>query len=284
VRDNTMAQKRKHSNEAPEKPSLEPTIYRSAPIEDRDSTFIGLYSPDLSPKELQKLPELKSASHCMLAWRRESNQQSLTSTRQYVTGHDDDGEKYGGKKVEHVLVNMKATGACVVARWYGGTMLGQVRFAHIENCASEAVRQWTNHVGEQQAKKRKIEEEVVEKGKLVKTLAKRDQSISVLRTLAAEKEKLAKDAAEGKDNTTGAINGQAIVVDATRNTVPTPPRPEHSSQTGIDYEAMTVERLRALDKARDATLAFLLKRIDKAESELTKAANAKEENRKSQPP
>jgi hypothetical protein len=47
---------------------------------------------------------------------------------------------------------------------------------------------------------------------------------------------------------------------------------------------MTVERLRALDKARDATLAFLLKRIDKAESELTKAANAKEEERKSQPP
>jgi len=275
-----MAQKRKHSNEAPGKPSFEPTIYRSAPIEDRDSTFIGLYSPDLSPKELQKLPELKSASHCMLAWRRESNQQSLTSTRQYVTGHDDDGEKYGGKKVEHVLVNMKATGACVVARWYGGTMLGQVRFAHIENCASEAVRQWSNHVGEQQAKKRRIEEEVVEKGKLVKALAKRDQSISVLRTLAAEKEKLAKDAAEGKDSATA----QAIVVDATRDTVPTPPRPEPSSQTGIDYDSMTVERLRALDKARDATLAFLLKRIDKAESELTKAANKKEEERKSQPP
>jgi hypothetical protein len=146
------------------------------------------------------------------------------------------------------------------------------------------VRQWTNHVGEQQAKKRKIEEEVVEKGKLIKALAKRDQSISVLRTLAAEKEKLTKDAAEGKDSTTGGTNGQAIIVDATRDTIPTPPRPEPSSQTGIDYEAMTVERLRALDKARDATLAFLLKRIDKAESELTKAANAKEEKQKSQPP
>lgn len=279
-----MAQKRKHSSEAPGKLPLEPTIYRSAPIEDRDSTFIGLYSPDLSPKELQRLPELKSASHCMLAWRRESNQQSLTSTKQYVTGHDDDGEKYGGKKVEHVLVNMKATGACVVARWYGGTMLGQVRFAHIENCASEAVRQWSNHVGDQQAKKRKIEEAVVEKGKLVKALAKRDQSISVLRTLAAEKEKLARDAREGKDSAAGGMNEQAIVVDATRDTVPPPPRPEPSSQTGADYDAMTVERLRALDKARDATLAFLLKRIDKAESELSKAAGAKDKNRQSQPP
>jgi len=283
MKTNTMAPKRKHSDSAPEKPFLEPTIYRSAPVEDRDSTFIGLYSPDLSPKELQKLPELKSASHCMLAWRRESNQQSLTSSRQYVTGHDDDGEKYGGKKVEQVLVNMKAIGACVVARWYGGTMLGQVRFAHIENCASEAVRQWSNHIGEQQAKKRKVEEEVVEKGKLVKALAKRDQSISVLRALAVEKEKLAKDATEVGDSVAGGMNSQVIIVDATRDTVPPPSRPEPSSQTGIDYDSMPVERLRALDKARDATLAFLLKRINKAESELSEAANAREEKQKSQP-
>jgi putative IMPACT (imprinted ancient) family translation regulator len=280
-----MAQKRKHSSEPPETPSIGPTIYRSPPIEDRDSTFIGIYSPDLSPKELQKLPELKSASHCMLAWRRESNQQSLTSNKQYVTGNDDDGEKYGGKKVEQVMINMEAVGACVVARWYGGTMLGQVRFAHIENSASEAVRQWMNHVGEQQAKKRKLEEEVVEKEKLVKALAKRDQSISVLRALAVEKEKLAKETAESESGGAGSINNQAIIVDATRDTVPTPPRKEPGSQTpGIDYEVMTVERLRALDKARDATLAFLLKRIDKAETQLVKATNAKEEERRVKPP
>jgi putative IMPACT (imprinted ancient) family translation regulator len=285
VRDDAMAQKRKHSSESPETSSIGSTIYRSPPIEDRDSTFIGLYSPDLGPKELQELPELKSASHCMLAWRRESNQQSLTSNKQYVTGHDDDGEKYGGKKVEQVMINMKAAGACVVARWYGGTMLGQVRFAHIENSASEAVRQWMNHVGEQQAKKRKVEEEVVEKEKLVKALAKRDQSISVLRALAVEKEKLAKDTAESEMGGAVIINNQAIIVDATRDTVPTPPRKEPGSQTSvIDYEAMTVERLRALDKARDATLAFLLKRIDKAESELVKATNAKEEERRVEPP
>lgn len=279
-----MAQKRKHSSDLSNKPSIEPSIYRSSPIQDRDSTFIGLYSPDLSPKELQKLAEVKSASHCMLAWRRESNQQSLTSTKQYVTGHDDDGEKYGGRKIEQVLNNMKVVGACVVARWYGGTMLGQVRFAHIENCASEAVRQWVSSVGEQQAKKRKMEEEVVEKDRLVKALAKRDQSIGVLRALATEKEKLAKEAAEREDSATTA-KSQAIVFDATRDTVPPSPRKEPSSQTGgIDYDSMSVERLRALDKARDATLAFLLKRIDKAELELKKAANAKQEQETSEPP
>lgn len=278
-----MAQKRKHSSDLPERPPIEPAIYRSSLIEDRDSTFIGLYSPDLKPKELQKLPELKSASHCMLAWRRESNQQSLTGNKQYVSGHDDDGEKYGGRKIEQVLNNMKVAGACVVARWYGGTMLGQVRFAHIENCASEAVRLWVTSVGEQQAKKRKMEEEVVEKGKLVKALAKRDQSIGVLRALATEKERLAKEATEEEGNS-GRIKSQPIVVDATRDTVPPSPKKEPSSQTsGIDYDSMSVERLRALDKARDATLAFLLKRIDKAESELKKAAKSKKEQT-SEPP
>jgi hypothetical protein len=146
------------------------------------------------------------------------------------------------------------------------------------------VRQWTNHVGEQQAKKRKVEEEIVEKERLVKALAKRDQSIGVLRALATEKEKLAKEAAEVTDSTAGVFNGPPTIVDATRDTVPPPPRPAPSSQTGIDYATMSVERLRALDKARDATLAFLLKRIDKAESALSKAANAKEENQKTQPP
>lgn len=278
-----MAMKRKHSEDGPRDSPSEPTIYRSAPIEDRDSTFIGLYSPDLGPKELQKLQELKPASHRMLAWRRESNQQSLTSSKQYVTGNDDDGEKYGGRKVENVLIRMKVTGSCVVARWYGGTMLGQARFAHIENAATEAVRQWLDHVGEQQAKKRKIEDDKAEKEKLAKALATRDQSIIVLRTLATEKEKLAKEAVEKKTDDTGDLNEKSIIVDATRNKTPSPPRSNPGVQpAGPDYDAMSVERLRALDKARDATLAFLLKRIDKAESALAKIAREKASEEKEQ--
>jgi len=278
-----MALKRKHSEDSPRDSPSEPAIYRSAPIEDRDSTFIGLYSPDLGPKDLQKLQELKGASHRMLAWRRESNQQSLTSSKQYVTGNDDDGEKYGGRKVEHVLVRMKVTGACVVARWFGGTMLGQVRFAHIENSATEAVRQWVDHVGEQQAKKRRLEDEGVEKEKLAKALAARDRSISVLRTLATEKEKMAKEAVDRNPDDTGDAANKAIIVDATRDKTPSPPRGNAGLQPpGVDYDAMSVERLRALDKARDATLAFLLKRIDKAESELVKIAKEKGDEEKEQ--
>lgn len=278
-----MAQKRKLSDDGVGTDTSEPAIYRSSPVEDRDSIFIGLFSPTIAPKELQKLREVRNASHCMLAWRRESNQQSLTSTKQYVTGHDDDGEKYGGKRVEQVMVNMKAVGTCVVARWYGGTMLGPVRFTHIETCASDAVRSWLNHTGEDKAKKRKVEEETAEKEKLVKALGARDQSIGVLRALAVEKETQAKEAKKVEAGPTGAVEGHAVIVDATRDTAPPSSSNTASSQpAAIDYDAMTVDRLRALDKARDATLSFLLKRIDKAEAAL--AAIRQEREQGERPP
>ena len=44
--------------------------------------------------------------------------------------------------------------------------------------------------------------------------------------------------------------------------------PSPTKPAAIDYSAMPLDRLRALDKARDATLSFLLTRIDKAEADL----------------
>ena len=154
-----MSQKRKHSPDPPPNTN----IFRSSPIEDRTSTFIGYYSPTLSAKELQTLPENKSASHKIVAWRKPSTQKTLPGQKaQYVIGHDDDGEKYAGKKVEKVLESLDVMGCCVVARWYGGVMLGPVRFQHMEDCAKEAVREWQVFAGEEIAKKRRAEVEDVE--------------------------------------------------------------------------------------------------------------------------
>lgn len=266
--DKNSAQKRKRSEEAGAPDDSETSVFRSSPIEDRDSTFVGFFSPTLKPKDLQNLEEIKSASHKILGWRRESNQQSITKAKQYTTGHDDDGEKYGGSKVEKVLMSMSITGSCVVARWYGGTMLGPVRFTHMEESARAAVRAWQDHVAGERTKKRKLEEEAQEKEKLVKVLAARDQSIVVLRALATEKEQKAKDrnAADGNQRKESDGDVEAsVIVDATA----TPPKKETAPPAPtVDYEPMPVERLRSLEKARDATLAFLLKRIDKAEAEL----------------
>lgn len=262
-----MSQKRKRVADHVQDDGVEvkeAAIFRSAPIEDRSSTFIGLYSPSLKPKELQKLEEIASASHKILAWRRESNQQSITGDVRYTTYFDDDGEKFGGKKIAKVLDNRQVAGSCVVARWYGGVLLGPARFEHIEKCAMEAVKKWQHSVAEEKSKRRKLEEEAAEEAKLIRVLAERDQSISVLRTLAAEKEdqaRLAKASTErpDEDESSTQPNGQA-----SRQTTAT----TSGAKSTIDYSIMPLDRLKALEKARDATLAFLLKRIDKAEADL----------------
>lgn len=139
-------------------------------------------------------------------------------------------------------------------------MLGPVRFTHIETCAKEAIDRYREQEAERQSKKRRLEEEQEERLKLCKSLAERDQSIVVLRALADRKEKLAKEEVlEDQAN----VEPCATEVDKS-SIVPKP---------GPDYTAMPLQRLQALAKARDATLSFLLKRIDSAEAEL--AANSK---------
>lgn len=268
----SMSQKRKRSaspvsTRKDEPSSQTPAIFRSTKIEDRQSVFLGLYSPSLTPKQLQGLAEIASASHKILGWRRESNQQSLTAARQHVAGHDDDGERYGGRKVEQVLVGADVVGACVVARWYGGTMLGPVRFSHIEGCAREAVRLWQDSVAEERLERRRVEDEAIEKKRMVMTLVARDRSIAVLRTLAVEKEEALKPSRGSQSDNPGLDNvitvGEGIIIGPERSQSQV-----NTAAPAPDYDSMQLSRLRSLEKARDATLSFLLKRIDKAEANL----------------
>lgn len=257
-----MSQKRKRTEEPPDKTS---NIFRSERIEDRSSTFIALFSPTLKPKELQNLAEIKDASHKILAWRRVSNQQSITGGTKYTTGHDDDGEKYAGKRVEKILSDLQVEGACVVARWYGGVLLGPVRFTHIEACAREAIENWQREEGEERAKKRKVREDADVKPSLVKLLKRRDESIAVLRKLAVEKED------EVKNAKLDDVQAEAMKVarnEHSREGHMSSAAKTNEAKPAIDYEQMSVEKLKMLEKARDATLSFLLKRIDKAEAEM----------------
>lgn len=256
-----MSLKRKHLEGPNTDEDATPEVFRSEPLEDRQSTFIGLFSPSLKPKELQKLAEIEKADHKILAWRKQSNQQSITKATQYVTGSEDDGEKYAGKKVEKALEFSKVVGSCVVARWYGGVLLGPVRFSHIENVAKEAIRRWQDDHAERQMKRRRKEEDEAEHTRLAKTLVERDQSIVVLRELAAEKERKLKVAQEGGEGTEESG---------------VPSEPNSSAKAPTDYTSMDLVRLRALERGRDATLSFLLKRCDKAEAELAKLQDAKE--------
>lgn len=215
----------------------------SEPIEDRSSTFRAYFSPTMPAKKLQNLDQIKDASHRILAWRSPSSQRTLVGNVPTLeTGTDDDGERYGGRHVLKVIEEMRVEGAVVVARWYGGIMLGPARFAHIENSAGDAIRAWRQKEDSEGQKRRRVEDEDMEKATLVVELADRDQNILVLRRLLEEKTKHTQPQAEQKP--------------PSRPPLPPP-----------DYSSMPLERLRQFDKARDSTVAFLLKKIDEAEKQ-----------------
>jgi hypothetical protein len=236
-----MAMKRERS------PSPRPTleIYRSSTIQEQTSTFAAVFSPNLSAKVLQTLPEFRTATHKIAAWRKPSRQKSLVpeSRTLYDSGHDDDGEKWAGGRLSNVLRDTETEGVVVVARWYGGQNIGPIRFTHIENCAKEAIWKWkvddTKIKEEQATKKQRIDEEA-KREELVKNLQERDYNIFALRKLLSQKKaKLQEDE-------------------------PAPPTPQKMQ----DYSKMTMAALSRVDKARDATIAFILKQIDKIDEEL----------------
>ena len=236
-----MSLKRKRSSSPLPDGSESLDIFRSDSIHDRSSTFVAHFSPTIAAKRLQNLDELKSASHRILGWRKPSNQRAISSSASssqqlFTIGSDDDGEKHGGKRLEKILEAEKVEGAVVVARWYGGVLLGPIRFTHIEVCAREAIHRWK----ETAEKGRRVEADEHERDALVKVLGERDNSITVLRDLLAEKSDTTPNGKSSPENT-------------------------QSTTKAIDYSVLPVQRLRHLEKARDASITFLLKKIDQAE-------------------
>ncbi|KAK5051408.1 hypothetical protein LTR84_003060 [Exophiala bonariae] len=388
-------------------------VFKSSPITDRSSTFIAHFHPHDNDghqsgnasksttqtiKTLQNDPAFASADHRMAAWRRASTQRTLLGAMSgsgsgpgpglgfgsatvrtsggvtYTTNSDDDGEKYAGKRLEKVLNELDVQGTVVVARWYGGVLLGPVRFAHIENVAREAIGNWRRSVGdgigigiggkrvkvggvvgllssssspagvgvssspgpgsvskEMTDAQRKVDEET--RVRLAEQLVRRDESIVVLRALLAEKKEEQQQRKDEEDKrmieaassaipasnpapdsihqngegdvtapqpsslpdttpfsssaprepapdsaskdtststsasvTTTANMASSPPLQATPTATPTTPTTKPQPQP-MDYAQMPLSRLRQLEKARDATIAFILKQIDKAEAE-----------------
>lgn len=256
-------------------------VYISESVHDRKSVFVGYYAPNTStkPKELQLRDDVRSASHRILGWRLPSNQKTLLPNAQPVfkTGHDDDGENWAGKKVEKVMEELGIPGVIMVARWYGGELLGPVRFKHIEDVAKGAVDVWRSERDGVPSKRARVDdlsssgmprtaatassqgmspEELARRMKqVIQTLRRRDESITTLRALLEHK--------KNSDNPKS-------------STVQSAPTSSSPSRTP-DYAQMPLNRLQALENARDNTISFLLKSIDKAEAEASR--RAKEERR-----
>ena len=217
----------------------ETTIFKSSEILDRSSRFLGFCSLSDTAKSLQALPEVSNASHRIVAWRRPSTQRSLSKEKVYELGHDDDGEKYGGKALESVLSTRRIEGTVMVARWWGGVLLGPVRFEHIKRCANDAISQW-QEADEEQTKKLKLAAEEEDKEKIDQVLSERDQSIQTLRALLAEK---------------------------THATTSSPDPGNSQPFKAPDYAKMPIQTLRKLENVRDKTIAWLLAKIEEAENQ-----------------
>ncbi len=221
-------------------PIAEARIFKSSPIIDRSSRFIAYFSASLSAKELQAQGEIGTATHRIAAWRRPSSQRVLISQHLFDSGHDDDGEKYGGKTLEKVMSIADVEGAIVVARWYGGVMLGPVRFDHMKACAQEAISGWTQE-RDKIIKRRKVQEDVASRERLIQSLPERDNSILVLRGLLTQKV---------ESSSSGTNSGVS------------PTKVPH-------YGSLPLPALEKLEKVRDATIAWILGAIKKAESTQT---------------
>jgi hypothetical protein len=247
----------------------QPKTYISEPIHDRNSVFIGYYSPGTTkPKEVQQREDVRSASHRILAWRLPSSQKTLLPNAAPVlkTGHDDDGENWAGQKIEKVMEELNLQGVIMVARWYGGELLGPARFRHIEAVSKGAVDAWRSDSSSGDSKRARLDstsgvspltpssqtmapdELARRKKQAIETLKRRDESITTLRALLEQKKRARQPESASAQ----------------------PPSSSASPARMPDYAQMPFARLQALEGARDNTISFLLKSIDKAEADLKK--------------
>lgn len=122
-------------------------------------------------------------------------------------------------------------------------MLGPVRFDHIRNCATEAIAKCKAGISKP-VKQIKLGEDDRRREALVAILKERDQSVSVLRNLLAQKKGRA---AKGQDN-------------------------KDPPATANNYRTLPLQVLEKLEQVRDATIGWILKEIEKAED--TKSENS----------
>ncbi|KAA1470532.1 ribosomal protein S5 domain 2-like protein [Dentipellis sp. KUC8613] len=130
------------------------SLSTSQEIRDRASTFVGnIYRARTLAEARAAINYLsrvvhgsKPASHEIAAWRCMSLKAGKTGLDgeddfEVIEGSEDDGEGRAGARVLKAMQTEAVMDAVViVSRWYGGTMLGPIRFEHIETCARDVCR------------------------------------------------------------------------------------------------------------------------------------------------
>lgn len=117
----------------------------SNPISDKGSKFLAHCAPISCEREAREIialvREIKSISQachpCIWAYR-------FTNPQTKVVHYDcdDDGEKNGAKSILFVMEQMKVDGyICTCTRFFGGTMLGPIRFRYISQATRSVIEE-----------------------------------------------------------------------------------------------------------------------------------------------
>ncbi|GAA98134.1 uncharacterized protein L969DRAFT_85938 [Mixia osmundae IAM 14324] len=159
----------------------------SSTVVDRDSCFVA-YATSITSKadalafqaHVKVLHEgsigkgkLGPASHNVLAWRtitlrpgKNGLGEQGDEDFEVAAGSHNDGEDRAGPTMLNVLEKEGVVDVVViVSRWFGGTMLGPIRFKHIEDVTRDVIRKWLP---------------LEEKRMLLKALAEADKQIATL--------------------------------------------------------------------------------------------------------
>ncbi|KAI9568762.1 ribosomal protein S5 domain 2-like protein, partial [Boletus coccyginus] len=140
-----------------------PTLATSQEIRDRGSTFVGyIYHARTADEARVALRHHTRPRHAgehkdgkdvrelyvIAAWRCmvvKPGRTGLGGPDEFTVeeGCEDGGERWAGGRALGVMKREGAIDAVVViCRWFGGTLLGPVRFTHIETCAREVCRRF----------------------------------------------------------------------------------------------------------------------------------------------
>eukprot|EP00792_Barthelona_sp_PAP020_P003872 TRINITY_DN1720_c0_g1_i1.p1 TRINITY_DN1720_c0_g1~~TRINITY_DN1720_c0_g1_i1.p1 ORF type:complete len:276 (+),score=70.91 TRINITY_DN1720_c0_g1_i1:44-829(+) len=118
-------------------------IYYTETIESKKSRFRGYITKIESPEDLRlamdylyTFKDIQQATHCINAVR-------YTHNGIFYEDFDDDGEAAAGSKLMFILQRIEMNGyLVVVARWFGGILLGPDRFKIISNLGRQTYEEF----------------------------------------------------------------------------------------------------------------------------------------------
>jgi len=159
-KETSRSEKEEEKDEEDKGPKLE--IYTGPTVVDRKSTFQAHIvcvekesQVSICLAELNKDKKIARATHNIYAYR------IIDGNNEIIEEMEDDGEHGAGVSLMTLMKSLQVTNVLVVvSRWFGGVLLGNVRFKHISDAAKKALQErglgvTTSQEGAKKSKKKR---------------------------------------------------------------------------------------------------------------------------------